>query len=54
MTTGLLPNGALSAHAADTCGRCVQKESDQQFNQETAALNAELKAVKIELSSEYS
>lgn len=54
MATGILLTGALSASAADSCGRCAQKESVQQFNKETAALHAELKAMKIELSNEYS
>lgn len=49
MLTGILTGGALSASAAEPCGKCVDKQSVQQFTQETAKLSSALKAKDIEL-----
>src|SRR6185369_7605956 len=52
MVVGILPVGALSASAAESCcntGKCADKQVVQQFTQETAALSSALKAKEIEL-----
>lgn len=53
MTVGILTIGALSASAADSCGNCTDKQSVQQFTQETAGLASELKTKDIELRVQY-
>ena len=54
MAMGILTVGAISASAADSCGKCVDKQAVQQFTQETAALTSALKAKDIELRVQYS
>lgn len=49
MTMGILTVGALSASAADSCGKCADTQSVQQFTQETAALSSALKAKDLKL-----
>jgi peptidoglycan hydrolase CwlO-like protein len=49
MAMGILSVGALSASAADSCGKCADKQAVQQFTQETASLTSELKAKDLEL-----
>ena len=53
MAIGMLSVGALSASAADSCGKCADKQAVQQFTQETASLTNELKAKDIELREQY-
>lgn len=53
MAIGILTVGALSASAADSCGKCADKQAVQQFTQETAALTSALKAKDIELREQY-
>lgn len=53
MAIGILSVGALSASAADSCGKCADKQAVQQFTQETASLTSELKAKDIELREQY-
>lgn len=54
MAMGILSVGALSASAADSCGKCADSQAVQQFTQETNALTSELKAKDIELRWLYS
>ena len=54
LAMGILSVGAISASAADTCGKCADKQAVQQFTQETAALTTALKTKDIELREEYS
>ncbi|HEY3309076.1 MAG TPA: hypothetical protein VGJ93_11530 [Desulfuromonadaceae bacterium] len=54
MAMGILSVGALSASAADSCGKCADKQVVQQFNQETVGLTSALKAKDIELREQYS
>lgn len=54
MAMGILAVGAISASAADSCGKCADKQAIQQFTQETAALTSALKAKDIELRVQYS
>lgn len=53
MAMGILSVGALSASAADSCGKCADKQAVQQFTQETASLTSELKAKDLELRALY-
>ena len=52
MAMGILSVGALSASAADSCGKCADAQAVQQFSQETASLTSALKAKDIELREE--
>lgn len=54
MAMGILTVGAMSASAADSCGKCADKQAVQQFTQETAALTSALKTKDIELREQYS
>lgn len=54
MAMGILTVGALSASAADSCGKCADKQAVQQFTHDTAALASELKTKDIELREQYS
>jgi len=54
MALGMLTVGALSASAADLCGKCADSQAVQQFKQETDVLTSELKAKDIELRWLYS
>lgn len=54
MAMGILTVGAMSASAADSCGKCADKQAVQQFTQETAALASALKTKDIELREQYS
>ncbi len=49
LAMGILSVGALSASAAETCGKCAEQQAIQQFTQETAPLNNTLKAKDLEL-----
>ena len=53
MAMGILTVGAISASAADVCGKCTDNQAVQQFTQETAALTGALKAKDIELREQY-
>ena len=53
LAIGILSIGAVSASAADSCGECADKQSVQQFTQDTSALSAELKTKEIELRELY-
>jgi len=53
MAIGILSVGALSASAADSCGKCADKQAVQQFTQETASLTSELKVKNMELREQY-
>ena len=53
LALGILSVGALSASAADTCGKCADKQAVQQFSQETDSLSATLKAKDLELRGLY-
>lgn len=54
MALGMVTVGALSASAADSCGQCAEKQTVQQFTQETAALTTALQAREIELGVQKS
>lgn len=54
MAMGILTVGAISASAADSCGKCADKQAVQQFTQETAALTSALKTKDIELREQHS
>jgi len=54
MAMGILTMGAISASAADACGKCTDKQAVQQFTQETSALTGALKAKDSELRELYS
>lgn len=49
MALGILTVGALSASAAEPCGKCADQQTVQQFKQETAALSSALKIKDQEL-----
>lgn len=53
LAMGMLSIGAISASAADSCGKCADKQAVQQFIQETDALTATLKAKNLELRGLY-
>lgn len=53
MALGILTAGAMSASAADVCGKCADKQAVQQFTQETTALTSTLKAKDMELRELY-
>ena len=53
MAMGILTMGAVSASAADICGKCTDNQSVQQFTQETAALSGTLQAKDNELREQY-
>ncbi len=53
LAMGILSAGAISASAADTCGKCTDKQSLQQFTQETDVLSSTLKAKDLELRGLY-
>lgn len=53
LVMGILSAGALSASAAEPCGKCAEQQAVQQFTLETAALSRELKAKDIELREQY-
>jgi cell shape-determining protein MreC len=54
MSMGILTVGAISASAADSYGKCADKQAVQQFTQETVALTSALKTKDIELREQYS
>lgn len=54
LAMGILTVGALSASAADLCGKCADKQAVLQFTQETAALTIAMKTKDIELREQYS
>lgn len=51
LALGMVSVGALTATAADSCGRCADSQALQQFRQETASLTSALKAKDLELRS---
>jgi peptidoglycan hydrolase CwlO-like protein len=53
LALGMLSVGALSASAADTCGKCADQQAVMQFQQETDTLARELKTKNIELRELY-
>jgi peptidoglycan hydrolase CwlO-like protein len=53
MAMGILSIGAISASAADSCGKCADTLAVQQFTQETSALTNVLKAKDLELRGLY-
>lgn len=53
MAIGIFSVGAVSAFAADSCGKCTDQQAMQQFTQETEALTAALKAKNSKLRQEY-
>lgn len=53
LALGILSVGALSASAADTCGKCADKQAIQQFSQETDSLTSTLNAKDLELRGIY-
>lgn len=56
MALGIFSMGTISASASDSdtlVVNCVDKQASQQFIQETAAVNAALKAKEIELKEQY-
>ncbi len=54
MAVGMLSAGVLSVSAAESCGKCSDKQDVQQFKQETAELTRALNAKDIELREQYS
>jgi len=54
LAMGILSVGALSASAAEPCGKCADQQSIQQFKQETAALSSAVKAKDSELRQQIS
>jgi peptidoglycan hydrolase CwlO-like protein len=53
LAMGVLSIGAVSASASDSCGKCADKQSVQQFTQDTSALSTELTTKEIELRELY-
>jgi len=53
LAMGILSVGALSASAADLCGKCADQQAVQQFTHETFSLSSALKAKDIELREQY-
>lgn len=53
LALGMVSVGALSASAADTCGKCADNQALQQFQQETGSLTSTLKAKDLELRALY-
>lgn len=53
MAMVILTVGAISASAADTCGKCADTAAVKQFTHETAVLTSALKAKDIELREQY-
>lgn len=53
LAIGILSVGALTASAADTCGKCADNQAIQQFHQETDSLSDTLKAKDLELRGLY-
>jgi peptidoglycan hydrolase CwlO-like protein len=49
LAMGILSVGAISASAADSCGKCAEKQAVEQYSQETAPLVRTLKAKDLEL-----
>ncbi len=49
LALGILTVGALSASAAEPCGKCTEQQAVQQYKQETAALNSAMKAKDLQL-----
>lgn len=54
MAVGILSAGVLSASAAESCGNCDDKQSVQQFTQETAELTRAFNTKESELREQYS
>lgn len=54
LAMGILSVGALSASAAELCGKCADQQSIQQFKQETAALSSAVKVKDSELRQQIS
>lgn len=54
MAVGMLSAGALSASAAEPCGKCTDKQAVQQFTLETSELTRALNAKDVELREQYS
>jgi peptidoglycan hydrolase CwlO-like protein len=56
LAMGILSVGAISASASSSCcddGKCSDKQSVQQFTQESSALSSALKAKDLELRGLY-
>lgn len=53
LALGILSVGALTASAADTCGKCADSQALQQYQQETGTLKSTLKAKDLELRGLY-
>jgi len=53
LAMGILSVGAISASAADTCGKCADNQAIQQFKQETDSLTSTLKTKDLELRALY-
>jgi hypothetical protein len=54
VAVGMLSAGVLSASAAESCGKCADKQAVQQFTQETSELTGAIYAKDIELREQYS
>lgn len=54
MAMGMISVDAISASAADICGKCADSQSIQRFQQETDSLSTTLKSRDLELRSLYS
>lgn len=53
MAMGILSVGAVTASAADACGKCTDEQAVRQFTQETSALTRTFNAKDIELREQY-
>ena len=53
LAMGILSVGAVSASAAEGCGRCTDKLALQKFTQETEVISSTLKAKELELRGLY-
>lgn len=53
LALGILSFGAISASAADSCGKCTDDKAVRQFTQETAVLTDTLKAKDLDLRKQY-
>lgn len=53
LALGMLSVGAITASAAETCGKCADSQSLQQFKQETDSLTSILKTKDLELRALY-
>jgi|GEM_PF-1163631 len=53
LALGMLSMSALTASAADTCGKCADSQAVRQFHQATDTLASALKTKDLELRSLY-